>query len=132
MARKGIPAAQLQRELDGRRAPGWLESEVLATLWTRAEPMTPSMVQAELPRDLAYTTVMTVLQRLHAKGLLRRSRVGRAFAYEPVVDAAELAAQQMRRALDRGRDRAAVLQRFLAGLSPEDEGVLHELLDGST
>lgn len=119
-------------QMDGRRAPGWLESEVLAALWGGAEPMTPSMVQAALPRDLAYTTVMTVLQRLHGKGLLRRHRAGRAFAYEPVIDAAELAAQQMRFALDRGSDRAAVLQRFLAGLSSEDEGILHELLDRTT
>lgn len=119
-------------QMDGRRAPGWLESEVLAALWGGAEPMTPSMVQAALPRDLAYTTVMTVLQRLHGKGLLRRHRAGRAFAYEPVIDAAELAAQQMRSALDRGSDRAAVLQRFLAGLSSEDEGILHELLDRTT
>ncbi|HET9050578.1 MAG TPA: BlaI/MecI/CopY family transcriptional regulator [Candidatus Dormibacteraeota bacterium] len=120
------PGAQ---ERDGRRAPGWLENEVLAALWAASEPMTPSMVQAILPRDLAYTTVMTVLQRLHAKGLLRRHRAGRAFAYEPVLDAAEFAARQMRTALDRGSDRAAVLQRFLAGLSPDDEGLLHELLD---
>lgn len=119
-------------QMDGRRAPGWLESEVLAALWGGAEPMTPSMVQAALPRDLAYTTVMTVLQRLHGKGLLRRHRAGRAFAYEPVIDAAELAAQQMRSALDRGSDRAAVLQRFLSGLSSEDEGILHELLDRTT
>jgi predicted transcriptional regulator len=116
---------------DGRRAPGWLENEVLATLWANTEPMTPAMVQAALPRELAYTTVMTVLHRLHAKGLVGRHRSGRAYAYRPVVDASEFAARQMRLALDHGQDRAAVLQRFVAGLSNEDEALLHELLGGT-
>jgi len=114
----------------GRHAPGWLENEVLAALWAASGPMTPAMVQEALPRELAYTTVMTVLHRLHTKGLVDRQRSGRAFAYQPVVDAAELAARQMRSALDRSRDRAAVLQRFIAGLSTEDERVLHGLLGG--
>lgn len=116
---------------EGRRAPGWLENEVLATLWTADEPMTPAMVQMALGRDLAYTTVMTVLHRLHTKGLIRRHRSGRAHAYQPVVDASEFAARQMRSALDHGQDRAAVLQRFVAGLSNEDEALLHDLLGGA-
>jgi len=113
---------------EGRHAPGWLENEVLAALWAASGPMTPAMVQEALPRELAYTTVMTVLHRLHAKGLVERRRTGRAYAYRPVIDAAELAARQMRSALDRGQSHAAVLQRFVAGLSTEDERVLHDLL----
>ncbi|MGH7749270.1 MAG: BlaI/MecI/CopY family transcriptional regulator, partial [Candidatus Dormibacteria bacterium] len=115
---------------EGRHAPGWLENEVLAALWAGSGPMTPAMVQEALPRELAYTTVMTVLHRLHTKGLVDRQRRGRAFAYQPVIDAAELAARQMRSALDRGQSRTAVLQRFVAGLSAEDERVLHGLLSG--
>ncbi len=114
----------------GRHAAGWLENEVLTALWAAGEPMTPAMVQEVLPRELAYTTVMTVLHRLHIKGLVDRQRSGRAFAYQRVIDAAELAARQMRSALDRGRSRAAVLQRVVAGLSADDERVLHELLGG--
>jgi predicted transcriptional regulator len=131
MTRDHLKSPQATEEWDGRRAPGWLETEVLATLWVATEPMTPAMVQASLSRELAYTTVMTVLQRLHAKGLVRRWRSGRAYAYQPAVDAAEFAARQMRSALDRGRDRAAVLQRFVAGLSNEDEVLLHDLLGGA-
>jgi predicted transcriptional regulator len=127
--KEATPAAP--EDSEGRRAPGWLEHEVLATLWAATEPMTPAMVQAGLSRELAYTTVMTVLQRLHAKGLVRRWRSGRAYAYQPAVDAAEFAARQMRSALDRGHDRAAVLQRFVAGLSNEDEVLLHDLLGGT-
>ena len=110
------------------RAPGWLVAE-LAGLWAAPEPMTPAMVQAALPRTLAYTTVMTVLQRLHAKGIVARQRQGRAYAYRPVVAPAEMAAQRMREALDGGRDRAAVLQHFVSSLSVEEEATLQQLLD---
>jgi len=113
---------------DGRRGPGWLENEVLTALWTAGGSLTPAMVQEALPRELAYTTVMTVLHRLHTKGLVERQRRGRAYAYHPIFDSAELAARQMRSALDRGQSRTAVLQRFVAGLSTEDERVLHDLL----
>jgi predicted transcriptional regulator len=87
------------------------------------------MVQAALPRSLAYTTVLTVLQRLYAKGIVARQRQGRAYAYRPVVAAAEMAAQRMREALDGGRDRTAVLQHFVSSLSVEEEATLQQLLD---
>ncbi len=130
MRSKDRATATTSHPAEGRHAPGWLENEVLAALWAARGPMTPAMVQEALPRDLAYTTVMTVLHRLHTKGLVNRQRSGRAFAYQPVIDAAELAARHMRSALDRGQDRAAVLQRFIAGLSTEDERVLHDLIGG--
>ena len=130
MRRQKTVTAPSSQSPDGRHAPGWLENEVLAALWAARGPMTPAMVQEALPRELAYTTVMTVLHRLHTKGVVDRRRTGRAFAYQPVVDAAELAARQMRSALDRGQNHAAVLQRFIAGLSTEDEQVLHDLLGG--
>ena len=130
MRRQTTASAPSPQPADGRHAPGWLENEVLAALWAATRPMTPAMVQEALPRELAYTTVMTVLHRLHTKGVVDRRRSGRAFAYQPVVDAAELAARQMRSALDRGQNHAAVLQRFIAGLSTEDERVLHDLLGG--
>ncbi len=114
---------------DAHRPPGWLVAEILASLWASDEPMTPAMVQAALPRALAYTTVLTVLQRLHAKGVVERQRHGRAYAYTPVVAAAQRAAEEMRAALDSGRDRAAVLQHFIAALSAEDESILQQLLD---
>lgn len=107
---------------------GWLVDEILATLWATPDAMTPAQVQAALPRNLAYTTVMTVLQRLHAKGVVRRERQGRAYAYRPVVAAAESAAGRMRAALDSGRDRAAVLHHFISALSAEDEETLSKLL----
>ena len=51
-----------------RRAKGSLESEVLAALWAAERPLTAGDVAAALDGDLAYTTVQTILVRLHGKG----------------------------------------------------------------
>ncbi len=114
----------------GRRPRGTLEQEVVAALAAADEPMTPAQVRDHLGTDLAYTTVMTVLARLSEKGLVTRERVGRAYAYSAVLDEAEVTARQMRRLLDNGDDRAAVLSRFVGVLSNEDEQLLIDLLRG--
>ncbi len=111
----------------GSRRPGALEQEVLAVLAAAGDPLTPAQVQESLDGDLAYTTVMTALSRLHAKGVLSRERVGRAFAYR-WLDASTLTARRMHRLLETGDDRAAVLARFVAELGPEDGRLLEELL----
>jgi predicted transcriptional regulator len=113
----------------GRRAKGSLESEVLAALWAAGRPLTPAEVMNAVDSDLAYTTVQTILTRLHVKGAVERARAGRAHAYTPVLDDAGLAAERMRGVLDKGGDRAAVLARFLGSLSAEDEATLTELLE---
>lgn len=112
-----------------RRARGSLESEVLAALWSAQEPMTPGDVVEALDGGLAYTTVQTILTRLHDKGAVRRELHGRAYAYSPVLDDAGLAADRMRAVLHKGGDRAAVLSRFLQTLSPEDEATLARLIN---
>ncbi|MER6540175.1 BlaI/MecI/CopY family transcriptional regulator [Streptomyces sp900105755] len=115
-------------EASGRRARGELESGVLATLWAAAEPLTARQVQERLPGDLAYTTVLTILSRLHDKGVLVRHRAGRGYAYAPVRDEASDTAQRMHTLLERGSDREAVLSRFVSELSAEDEQLLQRLL----
>jgi len=47
MTRDHLKSPQATEEWDGRRAPGWLETEVLATLWAATEPM--NHVQARGP-----------------------------------------------------------------------------------
>ncbi|OLZ68888.1 hypothetical protein AV521_18975 [Streptomyces sp. IMTB 2501] len=111
-----------------RRASGALEAEIMAVLWSAAEPMTASAVQSALAPGLAYKTVLTVLGRLHTKGMLERERVGRAHAYHPRQEAARVSAEQMKTVLERGHDRAAVLQRFVETLDPADEAALRALL----
>ena len=51
-----------------RRASGSLESEVLAALWAAERPLTTAEVAEALDSGLAYTTVQTILARLHDKG----------------------------------------------------------------
>jgi predicted transcriptional regulator len=112
-----------------RREAGELESEVLAALWASSAPMTPAEVLAQMHGALAYTTVMTTLARLFEKGLVDRRSAGRGYAYSPKVREAELAGRRIRALLDRGHDRAAVLQGFLSELSPDEERVLRHLLE---
>jgi predicted transcriptional regulator len=111
-----------------RRERGSLEREVIAALAGSVTPLSPGQVRERMGVDLAYTTVMTVLTRLAAKGLVVRTRAGRGYVYGAVLDAAEITAQRMRRLLDTGDDRAAVLTRFVGTLSDEDERLLTDLL----
>jgi predicted transcriptional regulator len=110
-----------------RRERGDLENEVLAALAAAGRALTPGEVLSALDRDLAYTTVMTTLSRLHAKDAVTRRRTGRAYAYAP-ADTATSAARRMRRLLDGREDRTAVLARFLDELDPDDVPVLQRLL----
>ncbi|MGC0335149.1 BlaI/MecI/CopY family transcriptional regulator [Streptomyces sp. SLBN-8D4] len=118
------------RGASGRRARGELEGDVLAALWAADGPLTAGQVREALPGDLAYTTVLTILSRLHDKEMLVRHREGRGYAYEPVRDEASHTAQRMRSLLEGGSDREAVLARFVSELSEQDEHVLHQLLSG--
>lgn len=63
-------------------ALGPLEIAVMEILWTRGESNVRE-VAARLGRPLAYTTVMTTLDRLFKKGLLDRRKSDRAFLYLP-------------------------------------------------
>jgi predicted transcriptional regulator len=111
-----------------RRAAGELEAAALAVLQGSSSALTPGEVLDRLGGGLAYTTVVTILSRLHAKGVLTRLRSGRAYSYAPVADEPGLAARRMRGVLDSEADRQAVLARFVSGLSPEDEDVLRRVL----
>ena len=70
------------RERTGVLTP--LELEIMQVLWA-AGPSTVADVQAKLGSDLAYTTVQTMLNVLLRKKKVRRSPLGRAFAYQPAI-----------------------------------------------
>jgi predicted transcriptional regulator len=112
-----------------RRAAGELADEVLGILHAAGEPLSPADVRERLGGGLAYTTVVTILSRLHAKGVLDRARSGRAYRYAPVADEPGLAARRMASVLAGEPDRQAVLARFVSGLSDEDERALRRMLD---
>ena len=67
---------------------GPLEIHVLETLWSRGESNVRDVV-SRLSRPLAYTTVMTTLDRLFKKGLLNRRKSERAFLYSPRLSRSE-------------------------------------------
>jgi predicted transcriptional regulator len=119
-----------RRKDTARRAPGTLEAEVLSVLWSSAEPLSPADVQARLENELAYTTVVTILTRLHDKGVATREKHGRSFRYDAVDDEAGLAARKMTKVLDGEPNRGSVLARFVTQLSESDEAVLRDLLRG--
>ncbi|MFF1507198.1 BlaI/MecI/CopY family transcriptional regulator [Streptomyces sp. NPDC058326] len=111
-----------------RRGQGELEAQVVAALRQAPGARTAGWVQEQLGGDLAYTTVITILTRLHTKGAVSRERVGRSFEWTAVADEAGLAALRMRKVLDGEADRETVLARFVTGLSPHDERLLRDLL----
>jgi predicted transcriptional regulator len=61
-----------------------LELQMMQVLW-RDGPSNVQHVQEEIPGNLAYTTVQTVLNTLHQKGKVRRKLEGRAFLYRAAV-----------------------------------------------
>lgn len=110
---------------------GELESQVMDVLWEADGPRTPRDVHAVLgaERDLAYTTVMTILVRLWQKGLVVREPQGRSFAYRPVESRDERVANRMRDLLARAGDRTAALTGFIESLPADEVDELRRILD---
>jgi predicted transcriptional regulator len=114
-----------------KRPDGTLEHDVLAVLWRAGTALQPAEVQQRLPGNLAYTSVATILGRLHTKGLVSRRAVGRAFAYEAAVPEPELAARRINDILSSTDDRTAALAGFVGTLSNRDRDALRALLGES-
>lgn len=115
------------------RSFGPLESQVLDAVWREKRPTTVRILQASFPKS-AYTTLMTTLDRLHKKGVLKRNKVGRAFAYEPIYERPEiemrLAARGVEQLLDAARGRGALeplLSCFIDTVSERDRMLLDDL-----
>lgn len=112
---------------------GTLERAVMDHLWASAEPQTVRQVHngISLHRDLAYTTVMTVLQRLARKGLVIQIRDTRAHQYAARHGRDELVAGLMVDALDQAADssdRRAALMNFVERVGAEEADALRRAL----
>lgn len=109
---------------------GELEAAVMGVLWQADEPMKVRAVLDRLDtgRQLAYTTVMTVLDNLHRKEWVEREREGRAYYYRPSLSREEAAAQSLRDVLDSSGDPEAVLLHFVASVSDEETDLLRSVL----
>jgi len=102
-------------------------------LWSADEPQTVRQVHEALSvrRELAYTTVMTVLQRLAKKNLVVQRRDDRAHRYAPVHTRDELVAGLMVDALeqaDEASSRAAALVHFVEQVGRNEAATLREAL----
>jgi predicted transcriptional regulator len=69
---------------------GALETEVMETVWADGGALSVRDVHARFQGRLAYTTLMTTLDRLFKKGLLERKKDGRAFLYSARLSRHEL------------------------------------------
>lgn len=112
---------------------GTLERDVMRILWTDSD-LAVRDVQARLSREVAYTTVMTTLDRLYKKRVLSRRQTGRAFLYSAALTRSQLEAQIAGGVLSgllRGRDGATapLLSNFVESVSEQDGGdeLLREL-----
>jgi len=113
------------------RGFGELEAEVMERMWAAEAPRTVRDVHTEVTaeRPLAYTTVMTVMDKLHRKGWLTRQPAGRAYAYTPTVSKERYTADLMGEALAASSDRSATLVAFLDQLDPAEADQLRSALD---
>ncbi|MGI8720907.1 MAG: BlaI/MecI/CopY family transcriptional regulator [Geodermatophilaceae bacterium] len=115
------------------RRLGELEAAIMDRLWTWRRPATVREVLDDLrqTRTIAYTTVMTVMDTLHRKELLRRERDGRAYRYEAVLSREEHSAQLMQAVLADSRDRTATLVSFIEQMNPAEANKLRKVLDAA-
>lgn len=113
---------------------GDLERAVMDTLWESPTPQTVRQVHAALSRDrsLAYTTVMTVLQRLARKNLVTQIRDDRAHKYVPTHPREDLVASLMVDALSEAAapgSRHAALVSFVGRVGADEAAALRSALD---
>jgi predicted transcriptional regulator len=109
---------------------GDLERSVMDVLWDTEGWLTARDVAGRLhhERDLAYTTVLTVLERLERKGFVRRQRAARAHRYAAVDAREDVVAEAMLEALGTADDRGSALVRFVGAVSPEEAEILRQAL----
>ncbi len=99
-------------------------------MWGQRQSLTVARMCPSFPK-LAYTTLMTTLDRLHRKGLLVRRREGRAFTYQPRCSRDELLSELMSSdvssylgTVDRG---TALLSTFVRTVGRTNAALLEEL-----
>jgi predicted transcriptional regulator len=112
------------------RGFGELEAAVMQRLWNRAEPATVRDVLTDLvrERELAYTTVLTVMEKLFRKGWLGRESQGRAHVYRALVSREEYTAGLMREALTDSGDREQALLHFVGQMTLAEAAALRSAL----
>lgn len=114
---------------------GDLERSVMDLLWQQQAPLTANELRDLLTqsntshgKELAVTTVLTVLSRLEKKELVQRERDIRPHRYHSVTSREEHTAELMHEVLGSAPDREAVLARFIGSVSADEASTLRKLL----
>ncbi|MCA4132731.1 BlaI/MecI/CopY family transcriptional regulator [Arthrobacter sp. M4] len=124
---------------------GELERAVMDLLWASQEAVTANTMRdllahntgtddgaaAHPGKELAVTTVLTVLSRLEKKGLVERERGTRPHRYQAVSSRADHTAELMHEVLGSAPDREAVLARFIGSVTESEAATLRKLLGQS-
>ena len=109
---------------------GTLEREAMALIWRHGEINVREACD-QLTPTVAYTTVMTTLDRLFKKGLLARRKVGRAFFYRATATRGELegavATELVPGLLERDAEALPILSSLVDAVSDRDRALLDEL-----
>jgi len=109
-----------------------LELEIMQVLWDKG-PVNVQTVQKELKRELAYTTVQTMLTVLHRKKRVKRVLKDKAYVYRATVSRNKFTGQALREFVDRvfGGSAEGLVVSLLQEkhLTPERLKALHEVLD---
>lgn len=114
-------------KLTGQLGP--LERAIMDEVWDRGQDVTVrGLLDAPAARGLAYTTVMTVVDRLRRKGFLVRKRAGRAYLYRARVSRERYVADLVDQVLAGAHDRRSVLLGFVRGVSEADREQLRRLI----
>jgi predicted transcriptional regulator len=112
-----------------------LEEEVMEEIWRRQEVSVREVMEAlnsRAPKDRAYTTYMTIMARLHSKGLLQRRREGKTDFYRPVYTRDQYTELRALLAIESvvdqfGEVALAHIARQMAQLDPEHRRALQRL-----
>jgi predicted transcriptional regulator len=111
-----------------------LEAAVMEVVWTRRLArfaVSDVLAVLEKQREIAYTTVMTTLTRLHGKGLLDRELAGKRYLYSPKLSRAAFLESTAREVLDQavgGRGAMAMLSEKVSHASASDLDALEALI----
>ncbi len=114
---------------------GELERAIMDVIWDSATPLAAADLRESLNasasqgKELAITTVMTVLSRLEAKGFVVRDRGARPHLYRAAMSREDHVAELMHEVLGSASDRDAVLARFVGQVSARDAERLRRLLE---
>lgn len=110
---------------------GDLEAAIMQRVWAADGPVRVRDVVDDLQtdREIAYTTVQTVMEILRRKGWLDREKDGRANRYWSPATADDYTAQLMDEALDQAPDRSSALMRFVERMDPSEAEQLRRALD---